>query len=174
MLSIGILLARLVPQHSEPISSQCLTVLILRGAERRELPDGPQYSNGREFHPCLWAERIRGRFGSAGSICRKGITTGLRGCVGLVIEILRYQSTLRRERRPYRASRLDFQLAIGRRDVRATCPRCICYDFKGRTVIPTHYAIESAGRVNPKLRTIEASTDGENWVGNDYWESSEA
>jgi hypothetical protein len=43
----------------------------------------------------------------------------------------------------------------------------VCHDFKGRRVVPTHYAIRTygfdPGHSHLKSRLVEASADGESW-----------
>jgi hypothetical protein len=53
----------------------------------------------------------------------------------------------------------------------------ICYDFKSRQVIPTHYAVRSyycgsAGQEHLKSWLVEVSMDGKNWVEVDHKENN--
>jgi hypothetical protein len=53
----------------------------------------------------------------------------------------------------------------------------ICYDFKGRRIIPTHYSIRSRWNGNPgnhnlKSWCVETSVNGEEWVEIDHKENN--
>jgi hypothetical protein len=53
----------------------------------------------------------------------------------------------------------------------------VCYDFRGRRIVPTHYAIRTYagnhGSNHLKSWLIEASTDGDNWQEVDRRENND-
>jgi hypothetical protein len=53
----------------------------------------------------------------------------------------------------------------------------LCYDFKARRIVPTHYSIRSlycggVNRGNPKSWLVEVSSDGTNWTEIDHRENN--
>jgi hypothetical protein len=64
-------------------------------------------------------------------------------------------------------------------DIPHTRNHWVCYDFKARRIVPTHYSIRSPERPNgpgygndPKSWLVEISTDGESWVEIDRRENN--
>jgi hypothetical protein len=74
---------------------------------------------------------------------------------------------------------LSFSSAFRRRDyeIDHTGNNWLCYDFKDKRILPTHYAIRTnnqyAGGVHLKSWLIETSTDGQTWREVDRREDSE-
>jgi hypothetical protein len=64
-------------------------------------------------------------------------------------------------------------------DIPHTRNNWVCYDFKDRRIVPTHYSIRSPARPHgpglgnyPKSWLVEISTDGEHWVEIDRRENN--
>jgi hypothetical protein len=64
-------------------------------------------------------------------------------------------------------------------DIPHTRNNWVCYDFKARRIVPTHYSIRSPARSHgpgcgnyPKSWLVEISTDGEHWVEIDRRENN--
>jgi hypothetical protein len=62
-------------------------------------------------------------------------------------------------------------------DIPHTCNKWICYDFKDRRVVPTHYSISSSNTggmnsYNLKSWVLEISENGEDWIEIDHKENN--